>query len=102
MSWSYGTLSWYDLCLGGAHDNHSGGACGDCRDNYAHLAWPRISSRGCYYYCITPPNKSCGSLIAVTDECTSLQVWGSVHDCCTCTQAGCSTQGRCWGQVWVS
>lgn len=97
MSWVIGTISYYCDCLGGDCDNGTGGACQDCRDNYAHLAWPKLSTTGCDYSCGGHDWKACGNQVLVVDDCKETQQWAEIHDCCTCSPHGCSLEYRCNG-----
>lgn len=83
----YGNLSWYNSCLGGAGDNGSGGACGDCRDAYAHIAWPNLTTTGCNFDCDNVnPGRGCGSVVVVYDKCKNKSKYAAIKDCLPANQ----------------
>lgn len=93
-----GNASWYNLC------NGSNGACAafgyPCNNNYYHVAWPRLSSTGCYRNCAPNPTLVCGDIISTEYLCGVTQ-WAGVRDCCTCDEAGCSLIPRCDGELFM-
>lgn len=93
-----GNVTWYDKCVGGAHDTHTGGACQNCRDSLSMMGWPNLTTTGCSDHCGTSPGKACNVSLSVKNVCNARTRFVSVNDCCPCkSQGGCSTPGKCNG-----
>lgn len=94
-----GTATWYDSCLGGANDNFSGGACGNCQDGWAHMAWPALSTTGCFDNCGHNCTLACQQVIQTQDQCTALLRDVRAVDCCPCRSQGgsCTLTPYCGG-----
>lgn len=91
-----GNATWYDLCIGGAHDTGSGGACQDCHDNAFDLAWPNLTTTQCYDHCGTNWALACSDTMEVMSWCNYAYHQGRVADCCPCaSQEGCDQIPRC-------
>jgi hypothetical protein len=94
-------VSWYDKCFGGAHDNGTGGACGDCTDSNNHVAWPNLSTTGCDFDCGVNLWRACGQGVRLDHRsyCSGGGVQNALaKDCCPCQpQGGCNVRPRCNG-----
>lgn len=99
MAWYYGNATWYCSCLNGSCDTGTGGACGDCKDNYIHVAWPKLSTTGCNYPCnASQPWKACSDIVTLWDLCTNKTSYAGIKDCAPLSaQAACSINPRCNG-----
>jgi hypothetical protein len=73
------------------------GACGDCRADKHHMAWPHLSTTGCNVTCdssCTPPGTTfccrtvgklaCGNSVSLHNPCLNKSVTATVHDCGPC------------------
>lgn len=83
MSVYHGVTSWF--CCGPAYGPcgaAGGGACGSCRSDSNHCAWPTIGT-GCRFVGCgrTLPNLSCGRSLVVTNPCRGISVTVVVKDC---------------------
>lgn len=85
-TWYDGNVTWYDLC------NGSNGACGNCNDQFRHIAWSHLTTTGCLCNCANIP-KVCGDVVQIIDACSSTAWWGVIKDCCPCSppKTGCSS-----------
>lgn len=100
--WFYGNFTWYCSCLGGSCDTGTGGACGNCRDNYIHVAWTKLSTTGCNFPCNSAlPWKACGDIIVIWGRCQNLTSYSGIKDCAPLSaQASCSIRPRCNGVIY--
>jgi hypothetical protein len=89
--WETGIASWF-CCgnVGGCGQCYGvgsgGGACGGCRSDYHHMAWPELTT-GCGPYCDNCclradfPRLPCGQGIRVWHYCDSHYVDCTIKDC---------------------
>ena len=99
-----GHVTWYDKCIGGAHDTGTGGACGGCKDgNNAMMAWPNLTTTGCNDHCGTNPGKACEVSLFVKSKCNSNSRYVRIKDCCPCaSQGGCNVTPKCNGSPYTN
>ncbi len=94
----YGNFSYYCDCLNGSCDTGTGGACGDCNDNYSHIAWPELTTTGCNLDCDdVNPGRGCGTVVVVYDACKGKSSYAAIKDCLPAIWTGCNLNTCCDG-----
>ncbi|GAB2904273.1 septal ring lytic transglycosylase RlpA family protein [Streptomyces mayteni] len=99
-----GETTWF--CCGaswGPCGAAGGGACGDCRADGDHAAWPHLSE-SCWELTRPDlcgehdlPRRGCGSVLTVSHQCTGAAVTVTVSDCGPRTREFCGEGVCCEG-----
>jgi hypothetical protein len=102
MGWIQGEVGYYTLCNG---SNGAYAPTYPCSNSAAHLAWPRLTTTGCYRDCGPNADQICNSPVYVYNQCNTDQGWAYVRDCgtmdegCCCEGAWCG--GSPYGGAWA-